>query len=86
MGQCHSRASSSTEEEEEEVHCEEEEEEEEETSSMKKGCLSMAKEQRSRFYILRRYGISAIYNHSSVLALTMEQRLELSTNFTLRVN
>ncbi|KAK8683950.1 hypothetical protein V6N13_039991 [Hibiscus sabdariffa] len=52
MGQCHSRASSST-EEEEEVHCEEEEEEEE-TSSMKKGCLTMAKEQRSRFYILRR--------------------------------
>ncbi|KAH1065957.1 hypothetical protein J1N35_030944 [Gossypium stocksii] len=55
MGQCHSASAASTsrgddhEEEEEEVRFEEDEE----TSSMKKRCLSMAKEQRSRFYILR---------------------------------
>ncbi|KAB2082151.1 hypothetical protein ERO13_A05G170700v2 [Gossypium hirsutum] len=53
MGQCHSASAASTsrgDDHEEEVRFEEDEE----TSSMKKRCLSMAKEQRSRFYILRR--------------------------------
>ncbi|XWS19409.1 hypothetical protein CRYUN_Cryun31cG0013000 [Craigia yunnanensis] len=46
MGQCHSAPSSTG---DDEGRCEEEE-----TSSLKKRCLTMAKEQRSRFYILRR--------------------------------
>ncbi|XWS12842.1 hypothetical protein CRYUN_Cryun37aG0125200 [Craigia yunnanensis] len=45
MGQCHSAPSSTG--DDEEGRCEE-------TSSLKKRCLTMAKEQRSRFYILRR--------------------------------
>ncbi|XVF26050.1 hypothetical protein REPUB_Repub13aG0266600 [Reevesia pubescens] len=50
MGQCQSTPSSTeTDDIDEEVM--------ETTSSLKKKCLTMAKEQRSRFYILRRCAI-----------------------------
>ncbi|EOY28713.1 Uncharacterized protein TCM_030235 [Theobroma cacao] len=49
MGQCHSAPSTGDDEIDQRGHCEETT-----TSSLKKRCLTMAKEQRSRFYILRR--------------------------------
>lgn len=52
MGQCHSAASST---QERRRHGTDDDEEESSTSSgLKKRCVAMAKEQRSRFYILRR--------------------------------